>query len=85
MDLVNSGAKVIVAMMHAAKGEFKILDKCTYPLTGAGVVDKLITEKAVFSFKDGMVLEEIGEGISLEEVRGQTGCAFSVSSSLKSF
>jgi 3-oxoacid CoA-transferase B subunit len=51
MDLVNGTKKVVITMEHLTnKNEFKILDKCSIPLTGKGVVDVLVTELAVFRF-----------------------------------
>ncbi len=44
MDLVASGSRVVVTMMHSVKGQSKFLKECTLPLTGKGVVDALITE-----------------------------------------
>ena len=77
MDLVASNSKVIAVMEHTAKGQHKILDKCTLPLTGQRVVDTLITELAVFRNIDGeMVLTEIAEESSLEEIREKTGFDF---------
>lgn len=48
MDLVSSGSKVVVVMEHTVAGKAKLLNNCTLPVTGKNVVNKVITEKAVF-------------------------------------
>src|ERR1700752_5081242 len=55
MDLVGGVKKVVVVMEHSAKGESKLLGRCNLPLTGAGVVDMVITDLGVFTIdrKDG--------------------------------
>lgn len=77
MDLVSCGSKVIVVMEHTAKGAHKILEECTLPKTGQGVVDMVITELAVFEkIKGELVLTEISKESSLEEVKKNTGFNF---------
>ena len=87
MDLVSAaGTKVIVTMEHTAKGgKHKILDECSLPLTGINCVDMVITEMGVFEIdKDaGMVMTEIGENFSVEDVQKATGCKLNISPDLK--
>ncbi len=84
MDLVGSGGKVIVTMEHTAKGDKKIFDKCTLPLTGKQVVSKLITDLAVFDFDErGIILTELFKGVDLAKVKASTGCSFRVADNLK--
>ncbi len=86
MDLVNGAKKVIVLMEHVNKhGESKIKKECTLPLTGKQVVQRLITDLAVFDFTpNGMLLIEIQQGVSMEEVKTKTEASFTVSPELVS-
>jgi 3-oxoacid CoA-transferase len=92
MDLVaaSPATRVVVIMEHCAKGQtHKLLTACTLPLTGQRCVDRVITEMAVFDFskQPGVAprLVEIGEGVSLEEVKAKTGFVFQVAEDLKTF
>ena len=85
MDLVTGAKKVIVAMEHCTKkGASKILEQCTLPLTGKGVVDVIVTELAVFRVtEEGLVLDEIMDGATLERVQEKTEAIFKISPNLK--
>ena len=76
MDLVGGVERVVVLMEHSAKsGEHKILQKCTLPLTGKEVVNRIITELGVFDvMKDGLHAVELAPDVTQEEVRTKTGC-----------
>jgi 3-oxoacid CoA-transferase subunit B len=85
MDLVASARRVIVAMEHTTKtGEPKILKKCTLPITGLKVVDTVVTELAVIRVTpDGLLLEELAPGVTVEQVRAATDATLTVSETLK--
>jgi len=78
MDLVAGVRRVIVLMDHNAKdGSPKLLKKCNLPLTGAGVVDTVITDLGLFEIKnDQLYLSELAPDTSLEEVRERTEAEF---------
>lgn len=80
MDLVASAKNIIVAMQHVAKdGQSKLLPKCTLPLTGVGVVKKIVTELAVMDVtKDGLVLRERAPGVSTDEIGKATAAKITI-------
>jgi 3-oxoacid CoA-transferase subunit B len=76
MDLVAGVKRVVVVMEHEAKGESKLLKRCNLPLTGAGVVDMVVTDLGVFEIdrwgKQPMRLIELADGVTKEEIRAKT-------------
>jgi len=81
MDLVAGVKRVVVVMEHSAKNEPKLLHRCNLPLTGAHVVDMVITDLGVFSIDrsgGGMTLIELAPGVSLDEIAGKTEASYQV-------
>ncbi|MBK1635755.1 3-oxoacid CoA-transferase subunit B [Rhodovulum adriaticum] len=73
MDLVAGAKRVVVAMVHTAKGNSKIVPECTLPLTAARRVSLIVTEMAVIEpTQAGLVLRERGPGVSVEDVQAAT-------------
>lgn len=84
MDLVSGAKKVIIAMTHTAKGEAKILKKCTLPLTAVNKVGLIVTEMAVIEVTpNGLLLKEIAPGVTVEDVLSKTEADLIVADDLK--
>lgn len=84
MDLLAGARKVVAMLQHNdKKGNSKVKKHCSMQLTGAGVVDVIITEKAVFHVvESGLVLKEIAPGLTVEELRNITEADFTIADDL---
>lgn len=84
MDIVHGSKKVVIIMDHVNKhGDPKILKECRLPLTGKGVVDRIITERAVMDVtEEGLKLIEIAEGWTVDEIKASTEVDLIVSDEL---
>jgi len=79
MDLVAGVKRVIVLMEHNAKDEAKLVKKCSLPLTGSKVVNKIITDLGEFEFRpDGLTLVALAPGVTADEVKAKTEAAYRV-------
>ena len=88
MDLVAGVRRVVVLMEHTAGGKPKLLKRCNLPLTGAGVIDLVITELGVFEIPvkgqdGGMRLVDIAPGVTVEEIREKTEAPFAVAEGVR--
>ena len=87
LDLVAGAQRVVIAMEHATRdGQPKIVPRCTLPLTGVGVVHRIVTELAVIDVTPaGLVLRELAEDTTLDAVEAVTSAAFTVAEPLGRF
>lgn len=85
MDLAVGARKVIAAMEHVTtKGDYKIVKKCTYPVTAIGVVKMIVTDLAVMEVTDkGLVLKEVAPGLTAQDVQSVTEPTLIISPDLK--
>ena len=87
MDQVAGVRRVVVLMEHTAGGKPKLLKRCNLPLTGAGVVDLIITDLGVFEVTakghdDRLVLVDVAPGVTLAELHEKTEAPFTIAAGL---
>jgi 3-oxoacid CoA-transferase B subunit len=79
MDLVAGVKRIVVLMEHSAKDQSKLVKKCSLPLTGSKVVNKIITDLGEFEFRpDGLTLTTLAPGVAVEEVKAKTEAALKI-------
>ena len=86
MDLLAGARTVYVLTEHCSKGgTTKLVDRCTYPLTGAAEADVVLTERALFRRYPGrgFVLEEVARGYTLDDIAACTDMAYAVRADVK--
>jgi acetate CoA/acetoacetate CoA-transferase beta subunit len=84
MDLIYGAKRVVVAMLHTAKGKPKIVRRCTLPLTAVRPVDLIVTELSVLAVAEGHLrLTELAPGVTVDHVRGNTEAEFAVSETVR--
>jgi len=84
MDLVTGAKKVVVAMIHTAKGNHKIIPQCEWPLTSTRPVDMIVTEMAVIiNTPEGLVLTETAPGVTVADVVAATGTPLIIANDVK--
>lgn len=86
MDLLTGARKVILTMEHTAKGNHKIMKKCSLPLTAAGQVNLIITEMGVMEITpEGIVLQELNPAFTVEEVQAATDAQLIIPENIKPY
>lgn len=84
MDLVAGAKRLILAMQHTdKKGQSKLLEKCTLPLTGLNCVHRIVTDYAVIDVDQGFVLKEIAPDVSIEKIKEITSAPLKINSKIK--
>ena len=85
MDLVHGAKRLVVIMEHCSKnGQPKVTGECTLPVTGKGVVNRIITDMAVIDVTpSGLVLKEVAPGLSVDDVKRATGAQLTVDAGVK--